>query len=338
MARSKKRRSPTPFNPELAAAARFDAYCASLKPEWKQPACDAVRTAVQWVSEREDASNRKGYKCAIYFTDHRGSEVASVHWNFRGAFVEVKGEHTPTVAAVLRAKCPHQVSRVDICTDFRDLTAYKRLLKVLLLVKKTDSRLREQYYGEDDHPEEGFGYRLGRSKSLLKVKIYEKGRSKEFRGTGVDDWTRLEFQFNFSRKAMKEAAAGLDPMDLLSTNLTARKVMNKVFGMKLTPFKTPPRLPPVAEISVGHMLTQYRRPLREVAAKKGTATVLAWVKNTIDGMSRDFVSDQQALYLSGGSDCQSIRLDTTPDRTRSRSVCPRDRRHVRVMTRRVHTS
>lgn len=134
-------------------------------------------------------------------------EVGSVQWG--GAhgdrtMIEVKGERTPEVVERLRSAFPHRATRMDSCTDFDALGSFESLLTVCMAIK-AKHRLKGERKGDwQDFPELGRTQYLGSPQSVSMLRLYEKGKSPEYRHLNRPDWVRAEIQVRPSKEAKTE--------------------------------------------------------------------------------------------------------------------------------------
>lgn len=309
---------------------RFDAYAASTRFASHVQLIKLVKSTAAWRSVREERFNKGSYRNAVFFEDHRGRDAVSVRWNWNECFLEVKGERTPEIVSKLRALYKHQVSRVDVCIDRVGKTAYARLLRQVMLVKRSDSRLRGNDPTDKDHPEDGRGYRFGSVTSELMVRLYEKGRSPEFRGKNVNDWVRLEWQIRPKTKQRKQLASTLDPLAVLMINGTARKLAQVVCRLRLERLEIAPELPSRTSEVVQHVLRQYKGRFIEHAKDiGGVQNLLALIGKSINGQEWICHPVKKDLFpLTGGLDLTSAMRWVKGELPRSREPIGRSVRSM----------
>jgi DNA relaxase NicK len=143
----------------------------------------------------------------IAVKDHTGSEIGSVSFGGRqGERVgfEVKGERSPDAVEALRAAFDHRCTRVDSCADFDSPGAFERVLEPVMEVKR-----KHRLYGEargdwDDYPEKGRTQYLGAASSVVKCRLYEKGKQPEYAHLVKPDWVRIEVQVRPKQTARED--------------------------------------------------------------------------------------------------------------------------------------
>lgn len=251
---------------------RFDAYAATTtKASWWQ--------LLQCFPEHEELQTRSEtvnifrYTRAVYMYNTRGKQVGRILFSPDDpeVFIEVKGELADPLARTLRQRYQHQVSRADICIDTRQPGAFRKLLNQCRRVKKMNGRVRSECRGDwDDHPEDGRTFYLGSKSSLCQVCLYEKGKTRPYRGMGLEDWVRIEWRFRPETKEQKLLAASLEPHEMFMLSTMGRRLAELVLvDYDGTQKFELPRLKSSAEAAFDAMLGQYSKTMWKMAGKMG---------------------------------------------------------------------
>lgn len=184
---------------------RFDAYTATTKVANHRQLADLMMglSAGEQISVKEGRGMHTfGHR--LGFRDDTGAEFGQIMWGgSQGdlAYIEVKGERTPAAAEALRANYWHRVTRVDSCADFDAVGAWDALLAPCLEVKK-EHRLKGSKFGDwDDFPEDGRTLYLGAPSSVVRARLYEKGKQPDYVHLQKPDWVRLELQVRPAKEA-----------------------------------------------------------------------------------------------------------------------------------------
>lgn len=192
---------------------RFDAYTATTKD------AKASQMAALLFEPGCNPIQGKGFHTfaeRISFKDDTGVEYGSVSWGgLQGdrVMIEVKGERTPKVVEGLRSGFWHRVTRVDSCADFDAPGSFERLLGPCEAVVESN-RIYSQRLGDWDHfPELGRTYMMGSARSVSRVRLYEKGKQKEYAHLSRPNWARLEVQVRPAKEA-KDSYNRVTPIDV----------------------------------------------------------------------------------------------------------------------------
>jgi hypothetical protein len=147
--------------------------------------------------------------------------------------VEVKGERSPAVVEALRALQPHRATRLDSCADEERPGAFEDLLGPLLQVK-AEHRLYGEKRGDWEQPELGRTQYLGAPSSVVRARLYEKGRQPEFRHLARFDLVRLEVQVRPQKEA-KDEYSRLSAVEVWGASKWTRQLAEAVLLQKLDP-------------------------------------------------------------------------------------------------------
>lgn len=255
---------------------RFDAYVGTTKASWSQvlqcfPAEEELQT-------RSEAVSFFQYTRAVYIYNVRGKQVARILFSLDDTevFFEVKGELAEPFARTLRQRYQHQVTRADVCIDTRQPGAFRKLLNKCRRVKKMNARMRSECRGDwEDHPEDGRTFYLGSKSSLCQVCLYEKGKTRPYRGLGLEDWVRIEWRFRPETKDQKVLAASLEPHELFALSTMGRRLAELVLedydGSHQVLL---PRTKSSPEIAFDSMMGQYSKTMWRRAEKLGGVDLL----------------------------------------------------------------
>lgn len=173
----------------------------------------------------------------LAFKDDTGNEVGAVHWggaHGERSMLEVKGERSPEVVERLRSLFPHRVTRGDACADFDAPGAWNRLLRPILAVKRR-RKLIGRRDGDWDHPELGRTQYVGSPKSVVMLRLYEKGKQPEYRHLSRENWVRAEVQVRPSEPAAKEQFAHLSALEFWGASEWSRELAGELLGAHVDP-------------------------------------------------------------------------------------------------------
>jgi hypothetical protein len=216
---------------------RFDAYTATTKAAKFHDLVGLLIGAAgdEYSTNQGHGFHTFGHRIAV--KDSSGSEVGAVQWGGRQgelSMIEVKGEKTPQVAQALREQYWHRVTRVDACADFDAVGAFDRLLGPCLDVKK-EFRLKGSKLGDwEDFPEDGRTLYLGAPSSVTRVRLYEKGKQKEYVHLERENWVRIEVQVRPLKDA-KASFATVSPADVWGASAWSRELAGRVLHEHIDP-------------------------------------------------------------------------------------------------------
>jgi hypothetical protein len=257
---------------------RFDTYCATTTSNWSQLYGCFPEDARDDLEVRMGSDvGFHGYTQAVYVVNSRGHQIGRVLFGGRAdVFVEVKGDLADPFARNLRERYTHQVTRADICIDTRIPGAFKALLEYCLLVKKMNPRTRSERRGDwDDHPEDGRTFYLGSRSSVCQVCLYEKGKTRPYRGLELEDWVRLEWRFRPDTKEQKRLAATLEPHEMFILSTMGRRLAEHVLSDFDPSFKPEvPRPKTSPEKAFDYMMGQYAKTMWKVSERLGGVDLL----------------------------------------------------------------
>lgn len=174
------------------------------------------------------------------------------------------GEDAPAVARVARS-FPHRVSRVDVCVDTDEPTAYDRLRTDLLRVGRAHGAGSREITSPND-PAAGRTLYIGSVKSQHMARLYEKG--KQLVDEDRPGWVRYELQIK-PDKARKDWASTATPLDLLGAAEWSRAFA--AAALSLDPQRPPTRTRRVSDLdgALEACTAQYGGRLMELLALHG---------------------------------------------------------------------
>lgn len=151
-------------------------------------------------------------------------------------YVEAKGETTPTVVAALRSAFPsHGVPRVDVCEDYNEPGALDRLIAIARAHK--GPRVKSGYVALPDDDEDGRTWAAGKRGGTGYMRLYDKGKQKEYLHLGQPDWARFEVELRPHYSADKQAASLMSPVEVLSLCPWARSVAEAVLRCDISKYQ-----------------------------------------------------------------------------------------------------
>lgn len=186
---------------------------------------------------RRDGKGFNSYKQRAEFGNLDGELFSTVQWGGVNPHPNVMatGDHSPALAAVLRARWPHhRVSRLDVAVDGRGDGLFDEIVAAMSAIGRTHRMKGEKIIPDD--LDDGSTYYLGSRTSPLRVRCYEKGKQL-FKETGDPvwrnffDWTRLELQVR-PQKDFKAGAAALQPADFWGCAQWTRDLSSAVLDLK----------------------------------------------------------------------------------------------------------
>lgn len=187
---------------------KFDWYQASV-PGVAPDAIMNVLSLSNYYGDWEQIKPLKNYDSAAAFVV--GTETKfKIHFGGQneehGPNVVGTGGHAQALADMLRENFPaHRVSRLDSCEDYYHPKAYDYLRKVALKVAGERKVKCMEIVKPLPESDDGRTIYLGSDKSVVSMRIYEKGKQLDC-GT---DWVRAELQVR-PQKQLKSTIAMLD--------------------------------------------------------------------------------------------------------------------------------
>lgn len=208
--------------------------------------------------------------------DPSGDEVGAVMAGGRQGdrvMLEVKGERSPAVVDALRGRYEHRCTRLDTCVDFDRPGAFQELLAPVLRVKEEFAIYGEKR-GDWDQPELGRTVMLGARSSVIKFRLYEKGKQPEYRHLNQPDRVRAELQVR-PVKIAREVYAHVSAVDAWGASRWTAALAGELLGERLD--RVPPGTmwkPTERERALRWMVRQYGCHLMGLADDLGGWDVL----------------------------------------------------------------
>jgi DNA relaxase NicK len=169
--------------------------------------------------------------------DETGIEVGAVMWGGgqgERTFIEVKGERSPEVVEALRSRFSHRATRLDSCADFDAPGAFDSLLGSCMAVKQRH-RLKGERHGDwQDFPELGRTQYLGSPQSVTRLRLYEKGKQREYEHLARPDWVRAELQVRPAKEA-KTAFSSLSASEVWGASGWSRDLAGEILANHVDP-------------------------------------------------------------------------------------------------------
>lgn len=212
---------------------RFDAYSATTTEANPYQLVDLFGPGLK----QREGRGFHSFGRRVALADDSGHEVGAVMWGGRHgerAMIEVKGERSPGVVEALRSRFPHRVTRVDACADFDAPGAFDRLYRACRRVKVAHGILGGKAGDWDDFPEKGRTLYLGSPQSPTRMRLYEKGKQREYEHLGLVNWARIEAQVRPAKEA-KTAFAELSPVEVWGASKWTRELAAKVLHQHVDP-------------------------------------------------------------------------------------------------------
>jgi hypothetical protein len=175
------------------------------------------------------------------------------------AYFEFKGLRTPDVVNVIRTQFDpdcHNVSRADVCEDYDQSGAYRRLIN-LIDACKGDARVRSEAIVPRDGDRGETTY-WGSTSSALRIRCYEKGKQKENLHLDRPDWARVELQCRPSKSVHKTLAAALPPEQFWGYGGWTTRVGEALMQTELVRF-APPQEAPTFDRTFLYLAKTFRR-------------------------------------------------------------------------------
>ncbi|TKC77253.1 replication initiation factor [Trinickia terrae] len=251
----------------------FDAYTATMRGVDVGDVISLLFESRKAGWDMRQGRGHHGFESRVGLRDETGSEAAAVAWGGEHGdlvMVEVKGLPSREVVPAIRKRYPeHAVTRVDSAYDLDKPGAWEDLLREVVDVKD-QFRLWGEKRGDWDRPEDGRTMYLGAPTSVVRTRLYEKGKQKEYRGLGHPDWVRLEVQIR-PKKEAREVYNGLEPLEVWGASPFTRELAARVLKRELNPFPAGTvRRRTSDEAALRHMCYQYAPHLLRLAADVGS--------------------------------------------------------------------
>lgn len=248
---------------------KFDAYAGNVWGGKFEQVAELIAHRTHTRLERARSRARYGAVLEVFDGAAPIGWVADDSGN-QAAYFEFKGVRTPDVAAALQADLApgaFNISRADVCEDFDEPGAHRRLV-ALVDATKGDSRV-ESLAMTPRNGDRGETIYWGSPKSAMRVRCYEKGKQAENLHLGRPNWARLEAQVRPSKSAQKALAATLKPLDLWGFAAWSKNVAEAITGLELARF-APPQEAPQFDRTTLYLARTFQRHLSEMLADFGS--------------------------------------------------------------------
>lgn len=218
---------------------RFDAYTATSCDFTHNQAYELLLAASgDAIVDTKQGRGFHLFENRLACKDDSGKEIGSVSWGGKHhaerVMLEVKGEHSPEVVKRLRAAYPHRCTRVDSCADFDAPRAFEGLYRRCKQVKRAHRIVGGKAGDWEDFPEKGRTLYLGATSSVARVRLYEKGKQREYEHLGLLNWARLEVEVR-PAKDSKDAYASLSPLEVWGASRWTRELAGIVLREHVDP-------------------------------------------------------------------------------------------------------
>lgn len=244
----------------FVVGSHFDWYRATVPVHHDLLTRELVREAGRYAEVRE-GPGRFAYKFSRT-VEQGGNRVATVLYGGPNGHPNVEasgGEYAPRLAALLRARGPHRVTRCDVAVDLFGAGMFAALKELAGAIADRNGLDCRDVTNRDTA--KGDTRYLGSRKSAVFARIYEKGKSG---GATVGDvppdllrhWVRVELEIK-PQKEMKDQAATIEPEAFWGVSPWTRELAKGALDMnaQLIPFT--PRRVSNNERAFRHMLDQY---------------------------------------------------------------------------------
>lgn len=252
---------------------RFDWYAATV-PESEGDEL-ARELAQSMDSSLAPGLPSRGYR---YAQELRRGElcVGRIRWGGAQAWphVETSGPPSVQMAAVLRCRHPHRVTRADACLDWDAPRAWEAISGEALAVARQQGLTKGQagdWLDPHQRPGDGRTLYLGSKASAVRVRVYEKGR--QLPAAGRPAWVRAEVQVR-PGKAAKAAVSALSASELWGAARWSGELHERLTGDAVPAARVVVWQEPDHERAYQALLHQYGRTLRAKAAECGSWAAL----------------------------------------------------------------
>ena len=257
---------PLTPHPQLVMESHFDWYRATVPVHADLLTRELVATAGPYAKVTEGAG-RFSYLHSRTI-EQGGDRVATVLYGGRNGHpnVEASGRtFAPKLAALLRSKGPHRVTRCDVAVDlfgdglFADLKTLAGNIADEHRIECRDVVNRDTRKGDTRY--------LGSRKSSVFARIYEKGKAGGQVEAGLvpsdvlASWVRIELEIK-PQKGMKEVAAQLEPEDFWGVSEWTQQLAKGALDMDAQPIPFHPRRTSNDDRAFATMCAQYGNLLR----------------------------------------------------------------------------
>ena len=238
----------------------FDWYRATVPVHHDLLTRELVKEAGPYAQVTE-GQGRFAYKRSRTI-EQGGDRVATVLYGGPNGHPNVEasgGERAPWLAAMLRARGPHRVTRCDVAVDLFGVGLFEGLKELAgAIADRNDLDCRDVTNRNADKGDTRY---LGSRKSSVFARIYEKGKAGGTTDADVPPdllrhWVRIELEIK-PQKEMKELAATIEPEAFWGVSPWTRELAKGALDMNSEPIPFTPRRISNNERAFRHMVDQY---------------------------------------------------------------------------------
>lgn len=202
---------------EITSTAFFDWYAANLEIEDIQGLIDNADQF--FVCDFRPGTPDRPYTSAIeVFLGKNVIFKASYGGVNTGVFVKATGDQSPGVSQFIRKYYPdHGVSRMDSAIDFDEEGDFETLMQMAQYLCETFNLKYKQVGDFRDGSASGRTIYVGSRKSVIYMRIYEKGKQQREMGYDPEaslNWARLEIEVKPAKRENKKMAATMQPREI----------------------------------------------------------------------------------------------------------------------------
>lgn len=217
---------------------RFDAYSGNFTGVGLGETAERLSSVLKGTVER--APPRRRFRDVLQLTtaSEKVMWLASDRANDL-VFFEIKGEQTPDITTIVRSLFPqHLVLRADVCEDFNAHGAFELLVAA---ARKAKPRRVTAVEMKPDDALDGRTWGCGVRNGSGYLRIYEKGKQRQFRLEGHPDWLRVEFEIKPQYRAEKLAAAQMAPEEIVGIVPWCATVAGSILKVPIPRHRRAPR-------------------------------------------------------------------------------------------------
>lgn len=267
----------------------FDAYSATLRePGYgvdAEPVAEELAAELGGVVVPEDRGMH-GYTSQLLVKLPELSDRGPVRVLYGGrngwASVQVQGAASTAVAAAVRSRWVHEVTRVDACQDFDQADAFQRLTDDAIGFAQ-DWGLKLRTDGDWITGEDGRTLYVGSRKSPAMLRIYEKGKQPQYalREDVSRNWVRAELETHPKGRQRWESAL-VTPAEVWGMSRWSQALHEQWTGLDVGRIDPTAWNQPDDERAFRFMVQQYGPMLFRQANLHGREEMTARLWRTID--------------------------------------------------------
>ncbi len=240
---------------------KFDWYRATVPAHHDLIAEACMSLGGAYVRRENGLRGRFNYDKRIEIRDGNDRVATILHGGSNGhPCVEASSDRAPALAALLKDRGPHNVTRCDVAVDMVGEGLYNRLKGLAeRIAVEQGIECREIAHLRSEN---GNTTILGSQKSVVWARIYEKGKHDGEWHEQIDHallatWVRVEIQVA-PQKEMKAHAARFEPDDFWGISGWTRQLAAEALEMSPDPIPFHPRRTATDDKAFSTMLRQYR--------------------------------------------------------------------------------